>query len=131
MFRILFNTVFVLFSLNCDLFEIKMRSPLDDVESQGTEQKSGSLTTKVLTVIGSLAAVGFVAVTTYQNAGSNQNNSESTTNLDNTMRTFDGKSLVPVYGSLDEDTQSGLFSEFSNTFNRVVSSFSLSQLQNK
>ncbi len=104
---------------------------MDDVESQGTEQKSGSLTTKVLTVIGSLAAVGFVAVTTYQNAGSNQNNSESTTNLDNTMRTFDGKSLVPVYGSLDEDTQSGLFSEFSNTFNRVVSSFSLSQLQNK
>ncbi len=45
-----------------------MKSPLDDVEGQIDSQTTGSKTTKFLTVIGSLAAVGFVAITTYQNA---------------------------------------------------------------
>ncbi len=102
-----------------------MRSPLDDVEGQVEVQNTGSKTAKYLTVVGSLVAVGFVAITTYQNA-SPAGSSASTTMFDNADLMFTGayaggRTEIPTYDALDDTAKSSLFELYADRFSRSVS----------
>ncbi len=93
---------------------------MEEHSEQSVNQNSGTKIAKFLTVVGSLTAVGFVAITTYQNADATRTISTKSTNLSSGDAKLKSRASVPVYGEMDEDSRSGLFSEFSDKFQRKV-----------
>ncbi len=96
-------------------FIMESKHPYQDIESHEEEASStGTSIAKYAAILGSVAAVGFLAVSTITN---NRTTSSVVTNLSSTTSV---RPDVPEYAGLDETHQIKLFDEFTQQFGRKV-----------